>query len=200
LVLSGQAGEALIDSYHDERAFAADDNLRHSTRSTDFITPKSATSRVLRDAVLELARDEPFARALVNSGRLSTPTPYVDSPLNTPDRDVFAGAMQPGTHCADAPVKRANGSAGWLLEYLGGGFVLLCFGPAPAAEVRVGGVAAKALSIGSDLHDAEGLLAQRYDARPGTVYLIRPDQHVAARWRDFDAARVEAALRRCLAL
>jgi 3-(3-hydroxy-phenyl)propionate hydroxylase len=33
----------------------------------------------MRDAVLELARSEPFARPLVNSGRLSTPTPYVHS-------------------------------------------------------------------------------------------------------------------------
>jgi 3-(3-hydroxy-phenyl)propionate hydroxylase len=75
-VLDGSAAEALLDSYHEERAFAADDNLRQSTRSTDFITPKSRSSRVLRDAVLELAADEPFARRLVNSGRLATPTPY----------------------------------------------------------------------------------------------------------------------------
>jgi 3-(3-hydroxy-phenyl)propionate hydroxylase len=199
LVLDGQAGEGLIDSYHDERALAADDNLRASTRSTDFITPKSATSRALRDAVLTLARDEPFARALVNSGRLSTPTPYLESALNTADADTFAGAMRPGTNCTDAPVTRADGRPGWLLEHLGRGFVLLCFADTTATEVYAGGVAAKVLRVGTDLIDAEGLIAQRYDARAGTVYLIRPDQHVAARWRGFDAARVEAALRRCLA-
>jgi 3-(3-hydroxy-phenyl)propionate hydroxylase len=49
------------------------------------------------------------------------------------------------------------------------------------------------------VQDAEGLLAQRYDAQPGTVYLIRPDQHVAARWRRFDAAAIRAALRRATA-
>ena len=95
LVATGQADASLLDSYHDERALAADDNLRQSTRSTDFITPKSATSRHLRDAVLELAADEPFARRLVNSGRLSTPTPYLDSPLNTADEDRFDGLMRP---------------------------------------------------------------------------------------------------------
>jgi 3-(3-hydroxy-phenyl)propionate hydroxylase len=55
------------------------------------------------------------------------------------------------------------------------------------------------LSVSDEIEDAEGLLAQRYDAKPGTVYLIRPDQHVAARWRGIDTARIQAALRRCTA-
>jgi 3-(3-hydroxy-phenyl)propionate hydroxylase len=201
LVLDGAAPESLVDSYHDERAHAADDNLRASTRSTDFITPKSRASRVLRDAVLELAAEAPFARRLVNSGRLSTPTPYLESPLNTPDADAFEGAMRPGAPCADAPVTVA-GRPGWLLNHLGGGFVLLAFGDVPADDVAVavGGVAARVLRVGRDLADARGLLAERYDARPGTVYLIRPDQHVAARWRAFDAARVQAALARAIGI
>ena len=199
LVLDGAAPESLVDSYHDERAHAADDNLRASTRSTDFITPKSRASRVLRDAVLELAAEAPFARRLVNSGRLSTPTPYLESPLNTPDADAFEGAMHPGTPCADAPVTVA-GRPGWLLNHLGDGFVLLAFGDAPADDVAIGGVAARVLRVGRDLADARGLLAERYDARPGTVYLIRPDQHVAARWRAFDAARVQAALARAIGI
>jgi 3-(3-hydroxy-phenyl)propionate hydroxylase len=199
LVLDGAAPESLVDSYHDERAHAADDNLRASTRSTDFITPKSRASRVLRDAVLELAAEAPFARRLVNSGRLSTPTPYLESPLNTPDADAFEGAMRPGAPCADAPVTVA-GRPGWLLNHLGGGFVLLAFGDVPADDVAAGGVAARVLRVGRDLADARGLLAERYDARPGTVYLIRPDQHVAARWRAFDAARVQAALARAIGI
>jgi 3-(3-hydroxy-phenyl)propionate hydroxylase len=200
LVQSGDAPEALIDSYHDERAYAADDNLRNSTRSTDFITPKSAASRLYRDAVLELAKTEPFARPLVNSGRLSTPTPYRLSPLNTPDVDAFAGLMQPGTACADAPVQR-DGRDDWLLHALGRGFVLLAFGDAARAEpVSVGRVTATPLVVGRDLHDSQGLLAQRYDGQPGTVYLIRPDQHVAARWRRFEPSAVRAALQRALAL
>jgi 3-(3-hydroxy-phenyl)propionate hydroxylase len=32
------------------------------------------------------------------------------------------------------------------------------------------------------------------DARPGTVYLIRPDGHVLARWRNGSAAAVRQAL------
>ena len=199
LVMAGDAPEALIDSYHHERAFAADDNLLNSTRSTDFITPKSKASRLYRDAVLELAKTEPFARPLVNSGRLSTPTPYLHSGLNTTDAESFAGRMLPGTACADAPVGHA-GQDSWLLHHLGQGFVLLVFGPDARAEpVSVGRVTAQPLVIGLDLIDSQGLVAERFDGQPGTVVLIRPDQHVAARWRRFDAAAVRAALQRALA-
>jgi 3-(3-hydroxy-phenyl)propionate hydroxylase len=196
-VLDGDAPLALLDSYHAERAYAADDNIGHSTRATDFITPKSRTSLRLRNAVLELARTEPFARPLVNSGRLSTPTPYLHSPLNTPDADAFAGKMLPGTNCADAPI-RCNGQSGWLLNQLGDGFVLLSFGP--AAPVSVGRITARVLEVGKDIQDEQGVLTARYDGQPGTVYLIRPDQHVAARWRLFEPAKVQDALRRALQL
>jgi len=202
LILKGDAPLALLDSYHEERAFAADDNLLNSTRSTDFITPKSRASLRLRNAVLELARTEPFARPLVNSGRLSTPTPYVHSSLNTPDETPFNGSMKPGTNCADAPIQK-NGPNGpesaWLLNQLGNGFTLLSFGPG-ALPMSVGNVTAQVLEVGKDILDTQGILTQRYDAQPGTVYLIRPDQHVAARWRAFDATAAQAALQRALAL
>jgi 3-(3-hydroxy-phenyl)propionate hydroxylase len=189
LVLQGAAPEALLDSYHEERSCAADDNLLNSTRSTDFITPKSEASRRFRDAVLELAAEHEFARPLVNSGRLSRPTPYAQSSLNTPDEDAFAGEMRPGTNCADAPLS----SGGWLLDRLGRGFTLLHFGT-EGEDVTHGAVTATLLRL-----PPEGLAAERYDARPGTTYLIRPDQHVAARWRRFDAARIRHALARVTA-
>jgi 3-(3-hydroxy-phenyl)propionate hydroxylase len=204
LVIDGVAPQALLDSYDAERAFAADDNLLNSTRATDFISPKSRVSLRYRNAVLELAETEAFARPLINSGRLSTPTPYLHSPLNTPDDAPFAGAMKPGTNCVDAPL-RHQGRDTWLLNLLNtlhgpaGGFTLLVFGDNPALEnVGEGRITARVFTVGGDIEDAQGLLAQRYDAHPGTVYLIRPDHHVAARWRSFDAAKAHAALRRCI--
>ncbi|MCP5372958.1 MAG: FAD-dependent oxidoreductase [Hyphomicrobiales bacterium] len=198
LVLDGKAPEALIDSYSEERVFAADDNLLNSTRSTDFITPKSEASRAFRNAVLELSHDFDFARPLVNSGRLSTPTPYVNSSLNTPDEEPFHSAMAPGTNCADAPIGR-DGEDGWLLNALGDRFVVLVQGEDPGVEsLDVGGVPVAVLVVGKDIDDAHGRIEARYDMRPGTTYLIRPDQYVAARWRAFDAEKITAAVNRAL--
>ncbi|HEX4884050.1 MAG TPA: FAD-dependent oxidoreductase [Casimicrobiaceae bacterium] len=209
LVLDGKAPERLLDSYDAERTFAADENILNSTRSTDFITPKSRVSRTFRDAVLQLAKRHPFARRLVNSGRLSVPAVLATSPLNAPDVDAgFAsgpGAMVPGAPAADAPVRGAEGD--WLLGYLGGTFTLLAFGDALAARdvaaLAHAPIACRVVQVGGDalpgatrLDDVEGLAAKRYDARPGTVYLLRPDQHVTGRWRAFDAARVRAAIAR----
>lgn len=203
LVLDGHAPPALLDTYHEERAFAADDNLRHSTRSTDFITPKSKSSRNFRNAVLELAEHAPFARPLVNSGRLSTPTPYLNSSLNTPDEDDFAGNMAPGTNCADAPVKIGR-KTGWFLNQIGDGFVVLIFGNAPVDDCSFGAISPRILRVGpiehgEHLHDEKGLLTARYDGEEGTTYLLRPDQHVAARWRKPDAEKIKAALQRAIA-
>ena len=83
LVMKGLAPDALLDTYDADRTYAADENIRNSTRSTDFITPKSAVSKLFRNAALELARTQPFARKLVNSGRLSVPAFLVNSVLNT---------------------------------------------------------------------------------------------------------------------
>lgn len=193
LVLRGLAPSSLLDSYDAERVAAADENLRNSTRSTDFITPKSPVSRIFRDAVLSLARRHAFARALVNSGRLSLPSVLGHSPLNTADSDAFAGRMVPGAAAADAPVEGPCGA--WLLAHLGGEFVLMVFGDGGAMPAR-SPVPLRLLRIGGKdgVRDAEGLVAARYDGRPGTCYLFRPDQHVCARWRTFDSAKVEAAL------
>ncbi|MFM0236228.1 FAD-dependent oxidoreductase [Paraburkholderia sediminicola] len=218
MVLEGKASDALLDTYASEREFAADENIRNSTRSTDFITPKSPVSRVFRDAVLKLARHHPFARQLTNSGRLSVPAVLRDSPLNTADSDSFEGPMVPGASCVDAPV-HAAGQPAWLLQQLGQQFtgVLFCgsqgidratqaaldalrSGPIPLKLVVVtsGDAQIAAASDAKVVHDVDGLAAARYDGKPGTFYLIRPDQHVCARRRQLDVSFVEGALKRAL--
>jgi 3-(3-hydroxy-phenyl)propionate hydroxylase len=203
------ANERLLDSYDEERGYAADENILCSTRATDFITPKSAISRTFRDAALELARRYPFARTLVNSGRLSVPTVLRTSPLNTPDRDddfdIGAGAMVPGAAAVDAPVSGPRGE--WLLGYFGGTFTLLVFGDAVSASdaqsLADAAIACRVVQVGGSeradvtlVDDAEGIAANRYDGRAGTCHLLRPDQHVCARWRAFDLQSVRAAIAR----
>jgi 3-(3-hydroxy-phenyl)propionate hydroxylase len=209
-VVHGHAPDALLDTYGQERGYAADENILNSTRATDFITPKSEVSRLFRDAVLELAKQHGFARALVNSGRLSVPATLRGSPLNTADADAdaFEGAMVPGAVAADAPVVLDDGSADWLLaQSHPTGFTAVVFGTGEAADDARRAISAAASTVGVPvatvripLDDAHALAARRYDGRDGTAYLLRPDQHVCARWRRAEAGAVAAALRRALAI
>ncbi|MGG7645189.1 FAD-dependent oxidoreductase [Rhodovulum sp. YNF3179] len=188
LVLDGKAPERLLDSYDAERVYGADENILNSSRSTDFITPKSETSRIFRDAVLDLAEENDFARPLVNSGRLSVPCTYDGGPLNGADAPGLPPRTRPGAPASDAPT-----GEGWLMDRLGDRFQLLAIGVEVPDTVEADGIAAHALRVAPD---ADPLLAERYlGAAPGAVYLMRPDQHVAARWTDFDEAAVRAALR-----
>jgi 3-(3-hydroxy-phenyl)propionate hydroxylase len=213
--MEGRAPDSLLDTYSEERVFAADENLMNSTRSTDFITPKSKTSLTFRNAVLTLARDHAFARALVNSGRLSVATYLTESRLNTPDTAAFTGDMVPGAAMDDAPM-RENGQDGWLLDRVGGQFMALVFvsdpasldaatvrdckalatGPIPIEVVLVSPQAGQAPEGLRVFEDPSGRIHQRYDGTPGTTYLLRPDQHVVARWRACASASVTAALAR----
>ncbi len=208
-VLEGAAPESLLDSYDAERGPAADENILHSARSTDFITPKSQAALAYRDAVLELAERHALARPLVNSGRLSRPAVLADSPLSTPD-GAPPGMLPAGSPPVDAPVLRDDGRPDWLLRRLNaeGRFALLAFDDtglrAPAAPPGVGLVvvaereAAPGRPLAGVLLDHTGLAARRWGCAPGDALLLRPDGHVAAGFRAPSAAAVRAAHDRAL--
>jgi len=208
LILKGKAPASLLESYNDERVTAAKENILNSTRATDFITPKSEASRIFRDATLELADEHEFARRFVNSGRLSVPTILDDSSLNTADSDSFDSKLVPGSPATDAPVK-ISGQDSWFLKSVGTDFTGVYFAkegasaPAGADELEQDDIPVKTLVV-SDMDvagnglllDYKGLLRQRLDGQPGTYYLFRPDQHVVARWREFDLQSVRDAVAR----
>jgi len=208
LVLQGIAPQSLLESYDAERVYAARENIMNSTRSTDFITPKTAVSRAFRDAVLELARDHPATRAFVNSGRLSVPAVLRESPLNARDCDRLGGRLTPGAVALDGPVE-VNGSRSWFLPALAGNFTLLRF-DAPdrnrvidldvPVPVRVHDVLPITAAERSSqcLIDLQGKLREHAGAHAGTCLLFRPDQHLAGEWRAFDAGRVRAAILNCI--
>ena len=202
LVLSGLADPSFINTYDDERIHGADENITNSSRSTDFMTPKSPTSHAFRDATLELAQDFAFARSIVNPGRLSKPCTLDGSPLNTKDEDEFNDKQRPGSPCMDAPVT-VDGKACWFLNQIGERFNGLYFrkeGEDFQEEfVKLSGldINIDVLCVGDeagDINDKKGLLGQHYDATPGTFYLLRPDQHIAARWRSVDINKIQQAL------
>ncbi len=207
LVLSGAAPDGLLDSYDDERIPAADENILNSTRSTDFMTPKSAVSEDFRAAALELAARLPFARQLVNSGRLSLPHVYRATPLSTRDAEAWDGGPEPGAAAIDAPV-RDNAGLAWLLERTGGRFTLLWFADeAPAVptfanlealrpRVDLVTVVRRGAPDAAAVVDPDGTAFRRWSAVDGTAYLLRPDQHVAARWRWPSIDDVTKALQR----
>jgi 3-(3-hydroxy-phenyl)propionate hydroxylase len=190
-VIEGRAPAALIHSYNAERVVAADENILHSTRATDFITPKTAAARAYRDAALHLAEHHAFARPFVNSGRLSRPCV---APVDAGDSDDWPGAPPIGSAALDAPVLW-EGRPDWLLRRMGGnGFCLLAFGGAAPVLPGIDGVHVAPEAV----RDVRGLVARRYAAPDGACILLRPDQHIAARFLRFDAARTLAAIGRAM--
>ncbi len=190
LVLTGEAGPGLIATYDLERGAAADENILNSTRATDFIAPPSAGERRLRDAVLALAAEAPFARRLVNSGRLSVPTTY-ETPLTTPDEDGWGGSARLGAPVPDLPLLRPGHGPTHLTALASGRFALLTMG-----EVCDAPADSEPIVMGRDVLDAAGLFSQRFDAGDGAGFLLRPDGHLTARWRQPTTAKVAHAIQR----
>ncbi|MBO6718232.1 MAG: FAD-dependent oxidoreductase [Rhizobiaceae bacterium] len=197
LVVNGHAPESLIASYDEERIHGADDNIRNSARATSFMTPKTDMERLFRDSVLDLAGEHEFARKLVNSGRLSKPCSLAGMSLQTPAGE--GAGVEPGAAMPDAPV--ANGRSSWLLDQFGGGFAVMAVEadlpeglPAGVERVFVTGDRSRRANDATTLTDIEGQVAARYGAC--MTYLIRPDQHVAARFRGSAAADITAAYHR----
>ncbi len=177
-VLNDEAPSELLDAYDRERVFGADENLRHSTRATKFLSPDDGVERLFRDCVLALAAKAEFARSWVNSGRLSRPCIY---PTSAPDDPSLPHVSQPGAVAPDAPVGK-----GWLLNALGGDFKSLVLG---TAAPDITGLTAVRPKVTAEIRE-------RYlgDAR-SAVYLIRPDQVVGARWLSPSANEVKAELK-----
>lgn len=195
LVLKGLAQEALLDSYSEERVHGADENILNSTRATDFLTPKSEISKTFRNAVLQLAGRYDFARPMVNSGRLSVPCVYDGSPLNGPDALNGPARTRVGAPCVDAPL-----ATGFLLEALSGKFTILAINADAPEVAEVDGIAVETLVLDTRTDDPSHALRERYLGNAAqAVYLIRPDQHVAARWSRASTPDIKSALRTAIA-
>lgn len=220
-VLKGTAPAELVETYNTERQHGAKENILNSTRATDFITPKNHISQIFRDQTLKLAKDYPFARTLVNSGRLSIPCEYPNSPLNSTDSGSFNSPICPGSVPKDAPIFVQQGSLKqatadkpkhWLMNQLGNQFVLLVKLDSldeqivQTIETLLAQEDLKIIIVGqldlpasiansvTQVEAVDNILLERYDLAHLSSYLFRPDQIVSARWRTFNACDVKDAL------
>jgi 3-(3-hydroxy-phenyl)propionate hydroxylase len=198
LVLEGGADAALLDTYSSERVQAARENIAYGAKSTEFMAPPDFAFRLMREATLRLAQDEPAVRSLINP-RQSAPVAYADSPLNVPEQGAWRHAQAaPGQPAPEALLQGAHGPM-HLTQCLGTDFTCLVFGdgalPHAAAELAEHGVAVLDIAPEADVH---GQARERYGL-PGAdatgLVLVRPDGYVMGRWRGLDPAPALAALR-----
>jgi 3-(3-hydroxy-phenyl)propionate hydroxylase len=172
-VLSG-APPALLDTYDHERGHGAAENILNSSRATNFMTPKSPIETLFRNETLTLARAHPFARKLINSGRLSQPCVLAGMALQSGDHPLVGHSL------IDLPMGN-----GWLIEQAQGRFTLLTLDDQNWPEP--GGVETLALP-------RSDRTARRYGTEG--AFLVRPDGHICARFESPDAQAITTALSR----
>jgi 3-(3-hydroxy-phenyl)propionate hydroxylase len=221
-VVQGHAAPALLASYHPERHEAATTNVQVTNRTARFLRPADGVERVFRTAVVGLAKQHAFARALVNTGRMAVANPYGVSPLTD-------AAMGPSTSVQNVALQWVDGRAACLndlLRWAGTRPLLLVFGDsagglsaqhsaklralASAGNVRIVQVAPRRAQVRAReaVLDPQGLLAQAcgLPAAPhpapsqATVpscqwALVRPDSYLAARGAALGASLVHAIAR-----
>lgn len=213
-VVKGLASDKLLANHSAERVGAAREIIDEAGKSTRFMAPPSPGFRLLRDAVLSLSLTEEFVRPLYH-WRTSRPHEYTDSMLNSQGDDNALFRSGPAHGAPPQNIRLAPDD--FLLDHLGGGFELLYFTQAEAmpeplqqviAATRAKGVPIKVIAVGASqpvagadltLADAEGHFRKRYGVQAsGAAYLLRPDQHICARWLTLDATRLKAALNSAL--
>jgi 3-(3-hydroxy-phenyl)propionate hydroxylase len=200
--VQGKAPLALLQSYSTERVAAAREIVAEAGKSTRFMTPPTPGFRLLRDATLSLALSQDFVRPLMH-WRSSRPHEYRHSPLNSDDDDSAQFPQGPAPGAVMPSVRMAADH--YLLDESHTGFTLLIFSDRPvvpeialaAEQWRVQGGLLKIVTL--PLAVANGEAWARYGVQAdGAAYLVRPDQHVCARWRQLTSARLLHALARAL--
>lgn len=215
-VIKGLAGPSLLANHSAERVGAAREIISESGKSVRFMTPPSKGFRLLRDAVLSLSLNHEFVRPLYH-WRTSRPHEYTHSQLNSRGDDNALFTEGPAHGAPPRNIRLAPDH--YLLDHLGGGFDLLYFTEEDAIPEPIQTVVRQALERGVALRvtaighagpvtganqcfaDEDGHFRARYGVpASGAAYLLRPDQHVCARWLTLDAHRLQAALRTALPL
>lgn len=198
LVLEGGAEDALLDSYSTERLHATHENIAYGAKSTEFMAPPDFAFRLMREATLRLALDEPAVQSLINP-RQSAPVAYAGSPLNGPEHGEWTSELAaPGRPAPEALVRGPQGDF-HLTQCFGSDFTCLVFGdgslPHAVADLVTHGIAVLDIAPEADML---GQARLRYGLPGGTastaLVLVRPDGYVMGRWRGLAPEPVLACL------
>lgn len=194
-VVNRWADAALLDSYTPERRGATLDVFANAKKSTRFMTPPTRGWALAREAALSLAISHDFTRGLANPRQMQ-PYTYADSPLTRfPARD---GEFTAGPVCGAAAPNVRLADGGHLLDQAGDGFTGILFSantPSDeAADLLQDLAAADPKFTVHVILDLDGAIASTYGAGANTFYLLRPDLHVAGRWRSLVPDEVRRTL------
>lgn len=205
-VLRGWGDESLLDTYDIERRGAALENIEVTSTTMDFLVPQTDEQHARRKRILDAAHTDDTARAQVDSGRLSEPFWYADSPLTTadaarpfegrPERGVSPTPV-PGVLLPDVPATVGGRDVTRVRQIARDGFLLLHGEDVDVAALRTTALAAVHAPL--RIHalagiDSTGILSDVLDAKPNEVWIIRPDAHIAAVVDGDDPVALRAAL------
>jgi 3-(3-hydroxy-phenyl)propionate hydroxylase len=202
-VMRGNASPKLLDSYHEERHEAARQNVKVTNRTNRFLRPAEGMEKVFRDATLGLARQYPFARQLVNTGRMAIANPYTDSSACEPT------GGQPVQNVSFQWEDGSRGTVNDLLQWSGDRQLLLLFGDvgqtclerlralaqtAPLCCVQVLGPDEPATAV-EHIRDPKGHLQGACHVFGHAWALVRPDSYVVATGESIDSTLIHAVAR-----
>lgn len=210
-VLRGKAGAALLQSYHDERLEAAQQNVCVTNRTARFLRPADGSERVFRHAAIGLAKQYPFARSLINTGRMAVANTYSRSATCT-----YRPGSAAGESVQNVALTWANGRRGHLhdlLNWAKGDLLLLVFGAqSPASLKRLRHLslnhAVRSVQVlnaptpaqaQEHVRDPKGQLQGACHATGQAWALVRPDGYLAASGESINASLL-TAIERALSL
>jgi 3-(3-hydroxy-phenyl)propionate hydroxylase len=208
-VAKGRAGRDLLKSYHQERHEAAVTNVQVTNRTARFLRPQDGAERLFRQATLDLAKRYPFARSLVNTGRMAVANPYSCTHLKAPDLVLSHSVQNAGFRWADGSAGQLNA----LLKWAGGLPLLLVWDEAAQRgatrgplqhQLRIVRVCSQAHQLGAareSLLDLPAHLAHACGFAPEqgqhpSWALIRPDSYLAACGANWNSRAVQQVAQR----